>query len=450
MFSPFHFLSVLVLMFAIAGHGYADSFPSGARARGEYLRLRNLDPSGSLPVHSAKWVALANEMHALFKRSAPTMPSRDLLFAADTQMRVYRGLRNSEYLTRAHVLSDALLSRSAEHETDLGEALILRGDIAVAEGSSDDIIDGFYRRAEERGGRLSQQAVQRRQSVLNGTFRKFAPNNDLEAPRVLARRGPSARVVTKRIIIDPGHGGFDGGATSKNGMVEKEITLDIAKRVKENLERDPSIVVHLTRTDDVFVPLARRTAFANRKQGDAFVSLHLNASPTHSARGLESYYLDTTDDDASRLLAERENGVPHGGEVDDLTFILSDLIQSGKLEESVELSHHLQASVHKASLPVYREAKSHGVKKGPFYVLVGAHMPCTLIELFFIDHPQDGAKLATEPFRSIVSNGLAEGLTRFALGAPADAPAPVERAQLRSATKRAKRVPGTRVRNSKL
>ncbi len=180
------------------------------------------------------------------------------------------------------------------------------------------------------------------------------------------------------------------------------------------------------------------------------MSLHLNASPSHSVRGIESYYLDTTDDEASRLLAERENGVPHGGEVDDLSFILSDLIQSGKLEESVELSHHLQASVHKASLPVYREAKSHGVKKGPFYVLVGAHMPCTLIELFFIDHPQDGAKLATEPFRSIVSNGLAEGLTRFALGAQTDLSAPVERAQLRSTSKEPKKASRRRVKNSKL
>jgi hypothetical protein len=122
--------------------------------------------------------------------------------------------------------------------------------------------------------------------------------------------------------------------------------------------------------------------------------------------------------------------VPHGGDVDDLSFILSDLIQSGKLEESVELSHHLQASVHRATLPVYDESKSHGVKKGPFFVLVGAHMPCTLVELFFIDHPKDGAKLATDPFRSIVSEGLAKGLAQFAHGGPAPE-APVERAQLR-------------------
>ena len=425
------FFAILAVMLSAIVSAYGDSFAAGSHARAEYLRLRNLDPSGDLPIHSTKWIALSNEMNGLFSKS-PSMPSRDLLFAADTQMRVYRGTKNPEYLARARAIVDSILKQNPDSAPDYAEALILRGDIGIASGESHETVDAFYKRAGVLAPRVSAVANQRSQSLVNATFAKYQPNSDLEVPRVLGRVSGSRRVVTKRIIIDPGHGGFDGGASSKGGLVEKEITLDIAKRVKEVLERDPSIAVHLTRTDDVFVPLARRTAFANKKQGDAFVSLHLNASPTHSVRGIETYYLDMTDDDASRLLAERENGVAHGGELDDLSFILSDLIQSGKIEESVELSHHLQASVHRASLPAYREAKSHGVKKGPFFVLVGAHMPCTLIELFFIDHPQDGAKLATEPFRSIVSTGLAEGLTQFALGTPATLKAPVERAQLRA------------------
>jgi N-acetylmuramoyl-L-alanine amidase len=223
-------------------------------------------------------------------------------------------------------------------------------------------------------------------------------------------------VITKRLVLDPGHGGFDTGAVNGHGLQEKDLTLDFGRRVKALLERDSSIAVHLTRTDDTFVPLARRTGYANTRKADAFVSLHLNASPSHELKGLESYYLDTTDDEASRLLAERENGVVPGGAVDDLTFILSDLIQSGKLEKSVELSHYLESAVHRTTLANYPESKSHGVKKGPFFVLVGAHMPCTLIELFFIDNRADGAKLATDSFRSIVSEGLAKGLTRFAKG----------------------------------
>jgi N-acetylmuramoyl-L-alanine amidase len=222
-----------------------------------------------------------------------------------------------------------------------------------------------------------------------------------------------SRPIERIIVLDPGHGGVDGGAEGYGDLLEKDLTLDLAQRVKSMLEARHPVSVLLTRTKDEFVPLARRTNYANKREAAAFVSLHLNASPSHSLRGLEAYYLDTTDDDASRLLAERENGVPHGGAVDDLSFILSDLIQSGKLEESVELSHALETSVHRSTAAAYLDSKSYGVKKGPFFVLVGAHMPCSLIELFFIDNPSDGAKLATESFRTIVSEGLARGLARF-------------------------------------
>jgi N-acetylmuramoyl-L-alanine amidase len=391
-------------------------FPVGAHARAEYLRLRNLDPAGDAPVHAAKWVRLAEEMNGIYLKSVNTIPSRDLLFAADTHMRVYRVNRSPGYLKRGKVIVDTLLERYGSEAPEYGEALVLRGDIAVAEGAGSAIATGWYERVGSSAPYLAARARSRVQSIANGTFGAKLPSSDLEVPRMVPAHAAVERSITKRIVLDPGHGGFDAGAVGKNGLEEKELTLEFARRVKALLEREGAIAVHLTRTDDTFVPLARRTGYANSRKGDAFVSLHLNASPSHQLRGLESYYLDTTDDEASRLLAERENGVPPGGAVDDLTFILSDLIQSGKLEESVELSHYLESAVHRLSLTSYPESKSHGVKKGPFYVLVGAHMPCTLIELFFIDNPGDGAKLATDSFRSIVSEGLAQGLARFARG----------------------------------
>ncbi len=394
----------------------SEVFPVGAHARAEYLRLRNLDPSGDAPLHAAKWVRLAEEMNGIYLKSVNTMPSRDLYFAADTHMRVYRANRSPGYLKRGKVIVDTLIERYSSVVPEYGHALVLRGDIGVAEGDSDSGVAKWYERVGSADPHLAPRAQSRIQSLTNHTFSKCLPSSDLEVPRLAANRSRSARKITKRIVLDPGHGGFDAGAVGKGGLEEKELTLEFARRVKSILERDSSIAVHLTRTDDTFVPLARRTGYANSRKGDAFVSLHLNASPSHQLRGIESYYLDTTDDEASRLLAERENGVVPGGAVDDLTFILSDLIQSGKLEESVELSHYLESAVHRVSLTSYPESKSHGVKKGPFYVLVGAHMPCTLIELFFIDNLGDGAKLATDSFRSIVSEGLAQGLRRFARG----------------------------------
>ncbi|MEY4669973.1 MAG: hypothetical protein RL518_2672 [Pseudomonadota bacterium] len=398
---------------------HAEVFPAGAHARSEYIRLRNLDPSGDASVHAGRWVRLAEEMNALYLKSVNTMPSRDLLFAADTHMRVYRTSRSPGYLKRGKIIVSTLLERYSPVVPEYGDALVVRGDIAVAEGDTKPSIAAWYERVSRATPHLASRAQSRLQSLANDTFADKLPSFDLEVPRMVPSRGSSStRTITKRIVVDPGHGGFDAGATGKGGLEEKELTLDFARRIKEMLERNSSLAVHLTRTDDTFVPLARRTDYANKRRADAFVSLHLNASPSHQLRGLESYYLDTADDEASRLLAERENGVPPGGAVDDLTFILSDLIQSGKLEESVELSHYVQSAVHRAALAPYPNAKSHGVKKGPFYVLVGAHMPCTLIELFFIDNVDDGAKLATDSFRSIVSEGLAKGLTRFANGEP--------------------------------
>jgi N-acetylmuramoyl-L-alanine amidase len=415
---------LIVSVFCCPASSRGEGFPAGAHARSEYLRLRNLDPAGDAPIHAAKWVRLAEEMNGVFLKSVNTMPSRDLFFAADTHMRVYRASRTPGYLKRGKVIVDTLIERYSSEVPEYGAALLLRGDIGVAEGDSHSSIARWYERVESANPHLAIRAQSRMQSLANATFSKVLPSSDLEVPRTVSRKASTQRVITKRIVLDPGHGGFDAGAVGKNGLEEKELTLDFAYRVKSLLERDGSIAVHLTRTDDTFVPLARRTGYANQRKADAFVSLHLNASPSHALRGTESYYLDTTDDEASRLLAERENGIASGGAVDDLSFILSDLIQSGKLEESVELSHYLESSVHRATLTTYPDSTSHGVKKGPFYVLVGAHMPCTLIELFFIDNPGDGAKLATDSFRSIVSEGLAKGLTRFAGGEPLAAEVP--------------------------
>ncbi len=433
-------ISLIVLGYSTPAR--AETFPSGAHARSEYLRLRNLDPSGDAPLHAAKWVRLAEEMNGIYLKSVNTMPSRDLFFAADTHLRVYRASRSPGYLKRGKVIAGTLIERYSPAVPEYGAALVLRGDIAVAEGDGSNGALRWYERGRSASPLLRSRAQARMQSLANGTFSKMLPSSDLEVPRLAPRRSAGSRVITKRIVLDPGHGGFDAGAVNGIGLEEKDLTLDFGRRVKALLERDSSIAVHLTRTDDTFVPLARRTGYANTRKADAFVSLHLNASPSHQLRGLESYYLDTTDDEASRLLAERENGVVPGGAVDDLTFILSDLIQSGKLEESVELAHYLESAVHRATLSTYPESKSHGVKKGPFFVLVGAHMPCTLIELFFIDNGADGAKLATDSFRSIVSEGLAKGLTRFANGEAVGLEAPVSKVskpQVRRAPQRSRK-----------
>jgi N-acetylmuramoyl-L-alanine amidase len=214
-------------------------------------------------------------------------------------------------------------------------------------------------------------------------------------------------------VLDPGHGGVDFGAVSDLGGIEKEITLDIALRVASILRLRHHFRVHLTRDDDIFVPLARRTAFANLKQASVFVSLHVNASERHDASGLEAYYLDNTNDEASTKLAERENGVVSGGAIDDLSFMLSDLIQSGKLEDSILLTRGIESGIKRKIGHESNNLRSLGVKKAPFFVLVGAHAPCSLVEMFFVDNPNDAKMLRSERFRALLASGIAEGIVGF-------------------------------------
>lgn len=211
------------------------------------------------------------------------------------------------------------------------------------------------------------------------------------------------------IVVDPGHGGMDGGAVSSSGLAEKDIVLQVAYELERSLESFPGIRVELTRRDDLQVPLAERTALANALRADIFVSLHVNASGRSTASGFEAYYLDVAGDRAAHRLANIENQ-SGGEEVDDLQFILSDLVQSGKLKQSIILAHLIESEVVSELEGRWPEVRSHGVRKAPFYVLMGAHMPCVLLEMFFMDNPDDERLLKQAVFRTRLSKAIAKGI----------------------------------------
>ncbi len=389
-----------------------------AKLRSEYLRLRNIDPTGDDPVHRGAWESLASRIRVvLVQRPVDDTTAGLRVQGAEAHLRLYRTGRQQVYLTTAKALL-APLTTNSYLSTDLRcQALLLAGDVAVHSGTMD-AAEQFYSEAYslcEDGG---DRAAERLQGVRNGTYLRFLPSPDREIPRIIPRafRAREARargVAGPVVVLDPGHGGGDVGATSPVGGEEKELTLDIARRVRAILERRHHLKVQLTRQDDIFVPLARRTSFANRKDGSVFVSLHVNASEQHDGSGFEAYYLDNTNDEASRKLAERENGIAPGAGVDDLSFMLSDLIQTGKIEDSIYLTRAIESGIRAKVLGVHKELRSLGVKKAPFFVLVGAHMPCALIEMFFVDHPTDGRKLRDDSFRSALASGVADGIARF-------------------------------------
>lgn len=227
----------------------------------------------------------------------------------------------------------------------------------------------------------------------------------------LPRSNP-IRKRLRKIVLDPGHGGRDPGAIGMSGLAEKDVVLSIAKKLANKLRKEMGVKVILTRNDDSFLHLEDRTAIANAEGADLFISLHTNASSNRRLSGVETYYLNATDDEAAIRLAARENGTSRR-KISDLQFILSDLTQNSKLEDSISLAHHLHSSVISNSRQKYGKVKDLGVKKAFFYVLVGAKMPCVLAELFFITHKVEGRSLARRSYQNTIVKALYQGIKKY-------------------------------------
>jgi N-acetylmuramoyl-L-alanine amidase len=402
----------------------ANSNNGAALLRAEYLRLRNIDPSGDSPINSGGWRSITNRLYAISQKSSLDEDGISLrIIAAEGYLRLFRSEHSEQDLKRSQALIAQVIDLPNATINQKIDAQFLAVDVALASKRLDQAqkllqsLEANLQSVEQplvKGAKV--KAYQRLQGIHNGTFKRFLPSRDLEVPRLIkrgTREGGSTAFDAPLIVLDPGHGGVDFGAVSDLGGIEKEITLDIALRVASILRLRHHFRVHLTRDDDIFVPLARRTAFANLKQASVFVSLHVNASERHDASGLEAYYLDNTNDEASTKLAERENGVVSGGAIDDLSFMLSDLIQSGKLEDSILLTRGIESGIKRKIGHESNNLRSLGVKKAPFFVLVGAHAPCSLVEMFFVDNPNDAKMLRSERFRALLASGIAEGIVGF-------------------------------------
>lgn len=228
-----------------------------------------------------------------------------------------------------------------------------------------------------------------------------------------SKKAPKTAVSgIRKIVFDPGHGGKDPGAIGVGGIAEKDLVLAIAKKLAARVKSELSIDVILTRKDDRFIPLEDRTAIANAEGADLFISLHMNASPNLEARGIETYYLDNTTDEASLRLAARENSTSRKN-VSDLQFILSDMMQNVKLEDSISLAHRLQGALVSGMSRKMADVKDLGVKKALFYVLVGARMPSVLVEMFFITNRIEGRAMNEESYQDAMVDALMEGISKY-------------------------------------
>ena len=215
-----------------------------------------------------------------------------------------------------------------------------------------------------------------------------------------------------RIVLDPGHGGNDHGTTGPSGLKEKDLVLDVAKRLAKRLKEELCAEVILTRSSDRFVPLESRTGIANQKQADLFISIHANYSRSRKIRGIETYYLNFTNDPEALAVATRENALSQSS-MHDLQDIIRKISRNEKLSESRELAADLQGHLARRLKRYSKRIRNRGVKKAPFVVLIGANMPSVLTEISFISNRSDETHLKTRQGRGRVVEGLFNGITQY-------------------------------------
>lgn len=235
----------------------------------------------------------------------------------------------------------------------------------------------------------------------------------------IARHPPGAvaasgRRRVERIVLDPGHGGWDPGAIGQGGLHEKDVTLDVARRVAPVLARE-GLTVLLTREDDRYVTLEERTARANAFGADLFVSVHCNAAENRVRHGVETYVLDTTKDEIASRIAARENATSQAATAE-IGSILASLRLADQANRSTHLAELLQRAAMVSLRDPYRDVHDGGVHTAGFYVLVGARMPAILFETSYISNPAEETRLGTDDYKQRLADAIANAIRAYREG----------------------------------
>ncbi len=265
--------------------------------------------------------------------------------------------------------------------------------------------------AVTRAGPESGEPVKKKQAHIGNGFKKVPMWSKSQMSDDLPSIAAQLSLKVSRIVIDAGHGGKDPGALGPNGVQEKDLTLILSKQLAKRLKQE-GFTVYLTRESDVFIPLEERTAFANKKKADLFVSVHLNSLSDQSAAGIETYFLNLTTDSSAIEVAARENSTTSKS-ISDLQLIINDLMLNSKINESCRFANSIHKCVVSGLVNNGYRGKDYGVKQAPFYVLLGARMPSVLIELGFLTNSMDSTLLQSEEHQSTLIDGIAKGINKY-------------------------------------
>lgn len=219
-------------------------------------------------------------------------------------------------------------------------------------------------------------------------------------------------LLIKKVAIDPGHGGRDGGAALPPNIIEKEVTLDIGRRLRHLLEA-VGLQVVMTRTGDETVAVDQRAAFANAENADLFVSIHVNWYGSATVRGAETYYLGPSDDSYTLELAARENR--HSGyTLAEFRRLLENVYLDVRRSESRRFAEAIQYQLNQAQRTLDPTLRDRGVKMAPFLVLVATQMPAVLAEVSYLSNQKEAHLLATSEYRQLIAQALFQGIRDYA------------------------------------
>ena len=214
-----------------------------------------------------------------------------------------------------------------------------------------------------------------------------------------------------RVVIDPGHGGRDPGAQTRE-LNEAEVVLDIALELERLLAKEPNVEVVLTRRTNVYVSLEERTAIANKSGADLFLSIHVNASANQAARGFETYFLNFASNPEAEALAARENA-GSAKTMSSLPEIVKAITLNNKIDESRDFASMVQKSLQERLRRADPGAKNLGVKQAPFMVLIGATMPSVLVEVSFMTNRNEATLLRSDSHRRHLADALRAGIMSY-------------------------------------
>ena len=246
----------------------------------------------------------------------------------------------------------------------------------------------------------------------NGISLSTIPDTPVKAVKVDIRN-EKEKWQFRTIVIDAGHGGKDPGAVGYRGTKEKDIALDVAKRLEKKLSKNMKVKIVMTRDEDIFLRLSERTKIANENNGSLFISIHTNAAEDRRASGFETFLIGQNKNEAAVRVAARENAVLEleGSTSKKLTD--EDLIKATIAQSAFASKSELFASLVQKEIKKRVQSKDRGVKQAGFYVLMGASMPNVLVELGFISNPSEEKKLRSPQYRDQLATAIYRAVEQY-------------------------------------